>query len=439
MATPPDYSKGIENAIAEIESLRKKPPTAGNLARIRDLERTIEEYSPPGSRPRSSGRSTAGDRSAGRVARRGTPNRDGGSLTRGGGGPVYSRERDRKGVNYGPDRPDTPGRRGVGDTLDRILELMTKTSSYSSGLPDKGAFLSPYDQAEKATRDVYAQVVPSIDNTFAQLQTGIQGQGEAFNARMGELQAAAQQLQAQQAEQVAGQQTNVAVDPAQLAGSLAAEVAANTNANVQDQGTRNAADLAFLGEIGAMGNADTTAQASSAQAVGAGARSTADTTLQQALAKIGLGRAQAEADYASQAAQAQRSTAEFRLREREQNAADAESALGDWEKVQEDILKKATVNEFDSEFEGFRRQRPMASADVMGLIQGAGRDRTQLNYSMALSALEMAAGLDPSDESWVAKHDVPVLAEWLRRYYMGQDIVDPNEFQRLGGDPRFLG
>lgn len=298
--------------------------------------------------------------------------------------------------------------------------------------PDRNAFLAPYDQAEQAARRVHGEVIPTIDNIYASLQTGMGEQEQQFVDRMGALTTAAGERQQRMASDIPVQQ-QIAVDPGEVVGSLAAELAANNATNQQAQQTRNQADLALLDEILAMGQADSASVQQSAEAVGAGARSNADAQLQQALNAIGMGRAQAERDYAQQASSIAAENARLQVSAAEAQMRQQEMALQEWDRINSDILKQASDQSFGRDMTQIQGRDPDLFQGIMGTIDAVGRDRTEYNFLAASSIIQQAV-----ESKQMTPQDGQELQEWVRRYYMPEQAIDLDTFVRFGGDPAYF-
>lgn len=320
-------------------------------------------------------------------------------------------------------------------TLQDIIDSLGGPVGAGGGipLPDRNAFIAPFNNAEQATRNVHAQVIPTIDNIFATLQTGMGQQEQQFSDRMAALAASAGQQQQAAAAALPAPQQAIAVDPSQVVGSLAAELQQANVANTQSQQAANQADLAMLNEIAAMGQADSASVQQSAQAVGAGARANADAQLQQALNAIGMGRAQAEADFASQAAQAAAQNAALSNDAARTNMDMRRMAMEEWDRINGDILKRASAS-FDTGIRALEAEDNDLYNATLDIIDATGSKRGESNYRVASQTIRQNV-----ESGAITPEDGASLQEWIRKYYIGgKDEIDPQAFVRMGGDPAYL-
>lgn len=316
-------------------------------------------------------------------------------------------------------------------TLDDLLASIGNIGAGSIAIPDKAAFLAPFNQAEAATRNVYSQVTPTIDNIYASTGRGMDAQEAQFDSRMAALKAAAGQDQQMAAAGTPVQQ-HIAVDPQAAVAGLAQQLAGSNAAASAAQASQNKADLAMLNEITAMGNADSNSVQQSNEAVHAGARANADTQLQQALNQIGLGRAKAEGDYASQVAQIQAQNAGLAMDAAKVNLQQRQQAMDEWDRINGDIAKQSG-NLFDSQIRALEQQKPDTYSNVMKVLDFAGTDRNEVNYSKAMAGIadQVSSGNIDADEG-------TSLQEWIQRYYLGGDQIDEQSYLQKGGDPAWL-
>lgn len=326
--------------------------------------------------------------------------------------------------------------------LEALLERLNSLGSSAAGgisMPDRAAYMSPFDEAERRANEAYGKTVPALEQLYGGLQQNVTARGAETTAAVDRLQA---EREAQMGQRLSELAPTMPSQAALVAGGEVATGAAQEQA--QSVEALKAQFDAERARGSRLDQVDAQAQTALQQSVeGAKANSTAAArnNLDSILQQIGVERAGAEAAYQDDVRQVQSANADNARRQQEQQRADLEAELDRHLKLQTGIAQMAT----GSGRKAFEAQVPQLSSayprqfrafnDIVSRAKGKG----QMGLASALQVLEEAAPGLQDGSIYGAKFGTGRLKSWLEAYFDEEDRLDPDAFRRLGGDPKALG
>jgi hypothetical protein len=340
-------------------------------------------------------------------------------------------------------RPTTAGPDTTMSVLQQILDRLNGTGGDGPNLiggPDRGAYMRPYDEAERRANESYGRAVPELANLYKGLEGEIASGNRDFTGQVDRLQA---EREGQMSQRMAD--LRAAAGPSQAALVEGGEAA--TGATSQLAAQEEALNAAYDAERGRNQRLDQVdAQAATARDAdvdtaatnsSANARNNLDSILQQ----VGIGRADAESQYQRDARSVAEHNASAKDAYADEQRAQGEQDLQNWITMNTGLAEAATTSRrsmFESavgELSSAYPRQYSAFNDIIGSAKGKGA----MGKASALKILEQALPGLKDGSMYGARFNDSRLRQWIDAYYDEDEQIDKGRYQEMGGDPAALG